>query len=92
MDDLSFLQLSALAYLLLVFIKTLLCYAMSDVAVVVLRRRFGAGHHLLWCVAIALVVPVAVAVLLPKLLMDEGMTFFLVYNRKKVMRDMLAAI
>ena len=92
MADLSFLQLLLLAYLSLVVIKTLLCYAMADVALAVLRRRFAARHQFVWCVLIAVVVPVAVAVLLPKLLMDEGMSFFLVYNRQKVMRDMLAAI
>ena len=91
MADLSVFQMLLVAYLALAFAKTVLCYASADIAIGVFNRRFGRRHQFIRAVSILIVVPVAVTLCLLKILFDERLAFFVVYNRRKVMRDMLIA-
>lgn len=92
MAELSMSESILFWYGMLVLLKTLLCYAHIDIVMGVLDRYHGKRHHALRIFSVLVVVPCLIAVTLPKKLGSERLSFFVVYSRFKVIRDMISAM
>lgn len=92
MTELSLFELCVTAYLTLAFIKAMLCYAVIDSAEGVFTRKYGTHYHAVRLLGTFMLISFVVLVMLPKLLLDEKLSFFFVYSKFKVMRDVSSAI
>lgn len=92
MTELSLLEICAVAYLMLVFIKTMLCYAVLDSAEIVFNRKYGSRLRFARVVVMVLCTPVIVFFMVPSLLLSEKFSFFVVYSKFKIMRDVASAL
>ena len=92
MADFSGIQLVLLAYCALVFAKTMLCFANVRTVLGVLDRRLGSRHTVFRLAVLLIVVPVSLVFILPKLVLEERLSFFFIYPKAKVIRDILHVI
>lgn len=92
MAELSMSESILFWYGMLVLLKTLLCYAHIDIVMAVFDRYHGKKHHALRIFSCLVVIPCLIAVTLPKRICVERLSFFFVYSKFRVMRDMISAL
>lgn len=83
---------ASLTYAALAFIKTMLCYTNIFTAAGVLSRKLGNRSVMAYCIVLLIITPFIVFFSIPKTLLRERFSFFLVYSTRKVIRDILIAI
>lgn len=91
LNTFSYLELIALAYLVLVGIKTLLIYTNMRVTVAAMHRR-GGMSNITYGILFLIATPIIVALNLYRLLVAEKLRFFLVYDNRKAIRDILSTM
>lgn len=88
----SILELCAIAYLTLAFVKITLCLSNVSVAAGVMRRKMGQHSIIFYFVVASILTALVVFFRTPLALRTEGWRFFLVYPDRKVMRDVLSGL
>ena len=92
MSETSILMPVLVVYALLVFIKTMLCYADSLIALGTINRRTSPALGVLWFAVLLVSIPLICAMVMPWLLYTEKLSSFGVYGKRKVMRDILTVL
>lgn len=89
--EMSTLEYLAVCYLVLVLCKIILCYASLGTATAVfVKRMHGTAVYRLVVAVVA--IPFILLFLTPTLLRQEGYRFFLLYSKRKIIRDILSGI
>lgn len=93
LQQFSFLELAAIAYMVLATIKVILVLSNISVAAGVMQRKLGAHRSIGYYTGLAGVLCTIYTFFMVLILLKrEGFKFFLVYTDQQVMKDVLAGL
>jgi hypothetical protein len=91
MDAMTIVQYIVIGYLVLIFMKSCLVMATNGVAAAVFARKSGRSFWFYYS-TICLTMPLVLAMRIPYLLYAERSSFFVVYEKRQVIREILEAL
>ena len=93
LQQFSFLELAATAYMVLATIKIILVLSNVSVAAGTMQRKMGSHHHLGYYIGlVGFLCALYTFFMMPILLVRERHKFFLCYTDEQVVNDVLAGL
>lgn len=91
MFDNPVVNAAVVAYLVLVLIKTILCWSNIPAALYAYNYSHGRGSTVFRLASFIVAIPLVICVLALPLLINERLRFFFVYSNRKVIHDVITA-